>query len=122
MAAASTVTIQGQITGNLTGTRVIGPVTQTSAAANGSVTQVTLLLAGVTVTVPTSPAPSGCIITLPATNTQLTTLKGVTGDTGIKIGKTGTTMLSFDPLNIPTSLFFASAADQTGLYTEIQWL
>jgi len=119
MAATANITIQGSIIGTATGTRVVGPISLSSAAANGSVQQVVLLAAGNTITVPSSPAPSGVIITLPSTNTSLTTLKGVTGDTGVSIGKVGTTVLSFDSANPPASFFLVSAADQTAKYTEI---
>jgi len=72
-----------------------------------------------TITIPTVPAPSGVIIQLPSTNTAATTLKGITGDTGLVIGKTGWAVIPFDPTSTPASFDLTSAATQTGLVTEI---
>ncbi len=119
MAATAHVLIQGSIIGTLTGTRVLGPITLSSAAANGQVQQIVLQSGANTITVPTTPAPNGCIIVLPATNTAVTTLKGVSGDTGIAIGKTTTAVLNWDPTAVPASFVLSSAATQTGLITEI---
>jgi hypothetical protein len=119
MAAAASIKIEGAITGTATGTRVIGPITLTSAAANGVVQQVVLQAGANTITVPAAPAPNGCIIVLPATNTSVTTLKGVTGDTGIALGKTTTHLIGFDPTAVPADFCLTSVSTQTGLYTEI---
>jgi hypothetical protein len=51
----------------------------------------------------------------------VTTLKGVTGDTGIALGKTGFFMLCFDPTAVPASFVLTSASTQTGLFTYIQF-
>jgi hypothetical protein len=72
-----------------------------------------------TITIPTLPAPTGCIIKLPATNTSVVTLKGITGDTGIAIGKTSTQVLTWDATAVPASFVLTSVATQTGLTTEI---
>jgi hypothetical protein len=61
------------------------------------------------------------VIQLPSANTAVTTLKGVTGDTGIALGKTGFFMLCFDPTAVPASFVLTSASTQTGLYTYIQF-
>lgn len=119
MAATATVTIGGNILNDPTGSRVIGPISITSAAANGQVTGVVLQAGANTITVPTLPAPTGCIIQLPSANTSVCTLKGVTGDTGIAIGKTGVFMLCFDPLALPANFCITSVSTQTGLVTEI---
>lgn len=119
MAASASVTITGAITDNPTGNRGIGPIVLTSAAANGSIQQTVLQSGANTITVPTTPAPSGCIIKLPSTNTAVTTLKGVSGDTGIAIGKTTTLVLNWDSTAVPASFVLSSAATQTGLITEI---
>jgi hypothetical protein len=58
---------------------------------------------------------------LPSANTAVTTLKGVTGDTGIAIGKTGWAVIPFDPAAVPASFVLNSAATQTGLYTYISF-
>ena len=119
MAAAATLTIAGLITGLPTGQRQIGPITLASAAANGQVQQVILQSGANTITVPATPAPSGCIIQLPATNTAVTTLKGVAGDTGIALGKTTCNVLNWDPTAVPGTFVLSSASTQTGLITEI---
>ncbi len=119
MAATAHLLIQGSIIGTLTGTRVLGPITLSSATANGQVQQLVLQAGANTITVPTTPAPSGCIIVLPATNTSVTTLKGVTGDTGVAIGKTTTQVLNWDATAVPASFVLNSVSTQTGLITEI---
>ena len=121
MAASAVVSILGQITGLPTGTKSVGPLTVSSAAACGTVTEIVLQSGANTITVPSAPAPTGCIIVLPSTNTQAVTLKGVAGDTGIAIGKTGVFMLCFDPTALPASFVLNSAATQTGLTTEISF-
>jgi hypothetical protein len=119
MAAAAAIQINGTITDTLTGTRVIGPINLTSAAANGQVQQIVLQSGANTITIPTTPAPNGCVIVLPATNTAITTLKGVSGDTGIALGKVTKHVLTWDPTAVPASFVLNSAATQTGLITEI---
>lgn len=119
MAATASVNIAGTITNLSTGSKTIGTLTATSAAANGVTTQVVLQAGANTITVPTTPAPSGCVIRLPDANTSVTTLKGVSGDTGIAIGKTTFHMLGFDPTAPPTSFVLSSVSTQTGLVTEI---
>ena len=120
MAASATITITGNVTGTPTGSTVFGG-TITSAAANSTVVQTVLQSGANTITLPTLPAPSGCMIKLPATNTAVVTLKGVSGDTGIAIGKTTTTVLNWDPTALPTSFVLNSASTQTGLITEIKY-
>lgn len=120
MAAAATVVISGNFSALPGGSsRQIGPVVQTSAAACGQVTEVVLQAGANTITIPTVPAPSGCVITLPVGNTSITTLKGVTGDTGIALGKTTSQLLSWDPTAVPASFVLTSVSTQTGLITEI---
>jgi hypothetical protein len=121
MAAQASVSITGTITGTPVGNQVIGPLTAVSAAACGQVQELVLQSGANTITVPATPAPNGCIIQLPSTNTAVTTLKGVTGDTGIAIGKTGFMMLCFDPTAVPASFVLNSASTQTGLYTYISF-
>ncbi len=121
MAATASITIQGLISNAPTGGRYIGPITLASSAANGQVQRIVLLSGANTITVPTIPATNGCIIQLPSDNTVVTTLKGVTGDTGIAIGKTTATVLNWDPLAAPASFVLTSASDQTGKATEIQF-
>ena len=119
MAGSVSVRISSTYSSIPEGSRVVGPLTLTSADANYQV-QTTELASGTnTITVPTSPATSGCIIILPSTNTQVTTLKGVGGDTGIAIGKTTTTVINWDSTAAPASFVLSSAAAQTGKITEI---
>ena len=119
MAAQASVSIYGQITGTGSGNRVIGPLTTTSAAANGQVQQVVLQSGANTITLPTTPAPTGCVIVLNPANTAVVTLKGVSGDTGIAIGKISTQKIEWDATALPTSFVLSSASTQTGLITEI---
>jgi hypothetical protein len=119
MAAAASITISGYISNAPTGSRQIGPITLSSAAANGQIQRIVLLSGANTITVPTVPATNGCVIQLPSDNTVVTTLKGVTGDTGIAIGKTTATVLNWDPTAAPSSFVLTSASDQTGKATEI---
>ena len=119
MPAIASLIINGSITGTPTGTRIIGPITLSSLAANGQVTQVVLQAGFNAITIPTTPAPSGCVIVLPPTNTSVTTLKGLTGDTGIAIGKTTTTILNWDATAVPAAMGLTSVSTQTGLITEI---
>ena len=119
MTATAQIRIEGQISGLPGGSVKVGPIDLTSAAANGQV-QWTVLQSGAnTITCPVSPAPSGVIIVLPSANTAVVTLKGITGDTGIALGKTTAHVLGFDPTAVPTSFCLTSAATQTGLATQI---
>ena len=117
--SAAYIEIRGQITGLPAGNRAIGPIALTSSTPSGHVIDVVLQSGANTITVPATPATSGCIIALPATNTAITTLKGVSGDTGIALGKTTTTVLNWDVTAAPASFVLNSASTQTGLATEI---
>lgn len=120
MAAAATITLGGQISSEPGGQFTIGPITITSAAANWQVQNLVLANGANTITVPSTPAPTGCIIVLDPANTAIVTLKGVAGDTGIAIGKTTkAVMLCWDPTAVPASFVLNSAALQTGFNTQI---
>ncbi len=121
MAATATITIGGSIQSAPTGSKNIGPISLTSSAANLGVTEVVLQAGANTITPPVTPATSGCIIQLPAANTSIGTLKGGTGDTGIALGKTTTTLLNWDPTAPPVTFVLTSVATQTGLTTEISY-
>jgi hypothetical protein len=116
--ASATITVTGNITGLASGTKTLLAAI-TSALANGQTQQLALASGANTITVPTAPAPSGCLIILPSDNTVVTTLKGVTGDTGIAIGKVGFILLTWDPTAPPASFVLTAASAQTGKYTEI---
>ncbi len=119
MAAAASITVQGTISAAPTGGRTIGPITYTSAAANGQVQRIVLQSGENVITLPTVPAPSGCVIQLPSDNTVVTTFVGTTGDTGFAIGKTSALVLNWDSTAVPTSFILKSASTQTGKITEI---
>lgn len=121
MAASATITIGGSVQASPTGSKFIGPISITSAAANLGVTEVVLQSGANTITPPVTPATSGCIIQLNAANTSIVTLKGVTGDTGIALGKTTTTLLNWDPTAPPATFVLTSVATQTALATEITY-
>lgn len=121
MTASASIRIEGQITSLPGGSQKIGPIDIVSASASGQVQWIVLQSGANTITVPASPAPSGCIIVLPSANTAVTTLKGVSGDTGIAIGKTTTTLLNWDSTAAPASFVLNSAATQTALATEIRF-
>jgi len=122
MPVVASVTIAGIVSALQTGSKTLEK-TIAAPAANGVVQQIVLQSGANTITVPTAAnsvnVPSGCIINLPLTNTNIVTLKGVTGDTGIAIGKTTTQVLTWDVTAPPTSFVLTSAATQTGLFTEI---
>lgn len=117
--ATAKINITGAIISASTGTKNIGPIELTSASANPQVQRIELQAGANTITVPTTPGTSGCIIVLPSTNTSVTTLKGVGGDTGIAIGKVTTTVLNWDSTAPPASFVLSSVSTQTGLITEI---
>jgi hypothetical protein len=121
MAATASVSIAGKIQGTATGDRTIGPISIASSNASPIVQTLVLQAGANTITPPTVPATSGCVIQLPSTNTSVVTLKGVTGDTGIAIGKTTTTVLNWDSAAAPTNFCLSSVSTQTGLVTEIAY-
>ena len=117
--ATASITITGNVLAAPSGDRIIGPITLTSSAANGEVQRIVLQAGANTITVPTVPATNGCVIVLPATNTSVTTLKGITGDTGIALGKVTKQVLNWDSTAAPASFVLTSVSTQTGLVTEI---
>lgn len=124
MTAAASITVNGRISGTPAGQDgpiniTVGPLAITSADASGEVLQTVLGAGANTINVPQLPAASGCIIMLHNDNTQAVTLKGVTGDTGVSLGKTGTTVLNWDAASPPASFCLTSAGAQTGLATTI---
>lgn len=121
MAAAGTITLNGVVTGLPNGSVVLGPLTLTSAAANGQVQIIALASGANTITIPTAPTPTGVLVVLPSNNSVVTTIKGVTGDTGIAISKTGWFFLPFDT-SPPASFVITSASAQTSKYTYIYFV
>lgn len=119
MAAAASITLSGSITSAPTGGKTFS-ASISSAAACPATQTITLQSGANTITVPTAPAPKGCVIKLPAANTVAITLKGVTGDTGVAIGKTGFIVLSWETSSPPSS-FCLTAASACADPTEISF-
>jgi len=93
LSLASTMAIQGTMTGLDSNTSVtVGITQQTGFALAGSVS---LGSGANTITVPAGVV-GGVVIKPPSGNTQTLTLKGVTGDTGVPVSKVNGTMLAFD--------------------------
>lgn len=118
MAATGTATLNGVITGLPNGSVVLGPLVLSSAAANGTVQIIALASGANTITIPTAPVPKGVLVVLPSDNTVVTTIKGVTGDTGFVVSKTGWFFLPFDTVP-PANFVLTSASAQTAKYTYI---
>jgi hypothetical protein len=108
----------------------VGPITLTSGidfvnvqytigAPVGAVFSQTLTQgAANTITVP-SGTPTTCIIQPPSTNTLTTTLKGVSGDTGVAIHKTQPTFISLDPSVTSFVITLSAGSNQIFVFT---WL
>ena len=93
MAATGTITISGSVTTLPGGSKTLGPLTISAAAAVSVETQVVLASGANTITVPTTA--TAAIIVFDSTSTVTKTLKGVTGDTGIAVTKVGVVVLQF---------------------------
>lgn len=117
MAAAGQVNLTGTVDDLPSGAKVIGPLTFTAAAALDATVQVVLASGANTVTVPTG-ATMVIIVFDPASTTDKT-LKGVTGDTGIKSGPTG--FVCF-PVNAISSFCITSSAADTSKTTTIMFV
>ena len=118
MAASASITIAGTISNVPTGSKQIGPLTVTSAAANGYAQQIVLQSGDNTITVLSTPAPSGVIVQFPSDNTA-TNKYG--GSSGTELTKTGFFMLCFNTASLPTTFVLNSSATQTAKITEIQF-
>lgn len=98
--------------GDVTGTETI--VAATNAASPGSVEIKTLASGLNTITVPTGGSTVvACTIVPPVGNTTSITLKGVTGDTGIRIHNTDPTTVAIDPS--ATTFVLTTGAGITGV-------
>lgn len=112
MAATSILTVLAQITGLPSGEKVVGPLQVTNVDSPISTVQVTLASGFNSITVPTNS--QGCIIISPATATTTKILKGVTGDTGIRLAKTGIAgVLVFDTAATPATIGITSSGLDT---------
>lgn len=121
MSAVASINISGSITSAAGGSNVFGPFNISSNAANPAITEIVLASGDNTITVPATPATSGCVIVLNSANTVVTTFKYAGGDTGFPIGKTTKQVLNWDPTAAPATFILNAASAQTGLNTEIRF-
>lgn len=125
MSVAGSITIQGAVSGLLTGTKNLGPITIASANPSDLTcgTTTTLILGnGVnTITVPSSQC-TACIIVFANASTVTKTLKGVGGDTGVAMTKNGIVVLEFDAAGAPANFVIQTSAIDTGNTTSIFWI
>lgn len=117
--ATAEVTISGTVASALTGALDVGPINIVSTNASVQRQQLVLANGDNTITLPTTVTPTGVIIHFAAASTTNKTLKGVGGDTGIRLSKTGPTLLTFDSASLPASIIVNSSAADTGNVTEI---
>lgn len=115
MAASGSVSIQGTVNDLPSGSKTLGPITQTSAAAVDASTQLELQSGDNTITIPT--AAEFVIIVFDPTSATTKKLKGNAGDTGIRVDPAGSVLLPLDATH-PTLIINSSATD-TGLTTTV---
>lgn len=116
--AQAVVTVKAQITGLPSGEKVVGPIELVFASAPIATTEIALASGFNSLAVPADS--HGCIIIFPATSTTTKTIKGITGDTGRQVAKTGLgAVLTWDSTAVPTTLGITASGADTGLYTEI---
>lgn len=84
-----------------------------NAASPGGIQSYNLASGNNTITLPATPV-SATIIP-PTDNTETITLKGISGDTGLKLSPTDPTVLAFDPNNLPASFLLVAGDTITGL-------
>jgi len=109
MPVVSSISIQGTIEDGPAGDITVGPITTTGVAW---ASQAQILASGFnTITVPQLPVPVGVIIIPPSTNTQTVILKGITGDTGIRLHKTKPHLLTFDSTAVPATFGLTAGAN-----------
>lgn len=112
MAATGQVDITGSVTDAPSGSKSIGPVTITSAAAVDHQLTVNLASGDNTITVPTGA--KACIVIPPTGNTTVVIkLKGAAGDTGFTMAKSMPACLSFD--TAPASFVINASAVLAGV-------
>ncbi len=109
MAATGAVSLQATVIGTPGGQEAIS-LAESMAAANYQVQTLCLASGDNTFTLPTSPAPTMCIIVLPSANAVVTKFKGAAGDTGMTIKPTGWMIIPFNTASLPTSIVLNSAA------------
>lgn len=105
---SQTITFSGDVVGTQTVTAA------TNAASPGSVEVKTLTTGANTITKPTGGATVTAVTILPPTgNTNSITVKGVTGDTGVRIHNTDPTTLALD--SSVSTFVLTVGADITGV-------
>jgi len=114
--SVANVSISGQVTGEPSGSKQIGPFTIVNATSGGAVTELTSISGNNTITVPGSQYVA-CVIAKPSTNTASITLGGVAGDTGVSLHPTNPTVLDFPA---GTSSFVLNVGS-SGLAFELTW-
>lgn len=112
MAVTSTRTQTINFTGDVTGTEHISAAS--NASSPGSVELKTLDSGANTITLPTGGSTvTGCTIVPPSGNSTSITLKGVTGDTGIRLHNTDPSTLTFH--SSVTSFVLTAGGSITGV-------
>jgi len=104
---AGTLTLSGIQTGVAEGAESIS-LTVSLGSVHESL-PVVLASGANTITVPAG-AVDGVVIVPPASNTVGLTLKGVTGDTGVRISPSSFSVVWFDPTAVPASLVVTATA------------
>ncbi len=96
MSVASTRTITIVYSGDVTGTETLNAAA--NAASPGSIQLFTLSAGANSITVPTGGStPTACTILPPAGNAVSIVLKGITGDTGVRLHNTDPSTIALDP-------------------------
>lgn len=112
MATTATRVTTITFTGDVNGAQA--PAAASNAASPGQIQILTLTTGANTITPPTGGSTVvACTIIPPAGNTQLITLKGVSGDTGIPLHKTDPTTIAVD--TTMSSFVLNAAGAVTGL-------
>ncbi len=116
MAVTSTRTDTIAFTGDVTGEEIASAAINVSSP--GQLQVITLSSGANTITVPNSGVQAvACVIIPPATNIVAITLKGVTGDTGIRIHNTDPTVIAID--SSVTTFCLTAASTIAGL--RLKW-
>lgn len=112
MATTSTRTTTVVFTGDVTGTETV--VAANNTVSPGQLQIITLASGANTITVPTGGStPTACTVIPPAGNSVAITLKGITGDTGIRLNNTDHTVISLD--SSVTTFCLTAGSTLTGL-------
>jgi hypothetical protein len=119
--STGTITVQGIVAALPYGSDSIGPLTVSSATANGTVQTLILANGDNTITVPTNPTCTAVLIVFNSASTTVKKIKGIGADTGFTTSHNGLALLSFDTSPMASFIINSSAVD-TGLSTYIYFL